>query len=170
MAPKNTIPEGFELIGGRGREKARAALDLATERGFAEAEVKVRPDGYLVPISSEDAAAAAVPGETLTPSDPNEASQAGTPADGEDSTAIVEEIELPTKKDDIIAFAEENNIDLDGATNNEQRLAAIRAEIERRTQEAEKSGVLSANGEQNSIEQDDTTPAGENADDTPKGD
>ena len=53
MSPKPIIPDGFELHAGRGPEKARAALDLAEERGFSRKSVRLTPEGYLIPISEE---------------------------------------------------------------------------------------------------------------------
>lgn len=46
------IPEGFELISGRGPKIANQALDLAEERGFERSSVRVSTvhDGFLVPI------------------------------------------------------------------------------------------------------------------------
>jgi hypothetical protein len=46
------IPEGYELLAGRGRENALKALKLANERGVDETLVRVSAalGGFLVPI------------------------------------------------------------------------------------------------------------------------
>lgn len=142
MAPQNTIPDGFELHAGRGRDFAKAAIDLAVERGFEGSSVLVRPEGYLVPVGDDDAGQA--PGEGLVPSDPG----AGDPgaSDDESGKAIIEEVTIPKTKDGLIEFAKTHDIDLGDATNNEQRTAAIEAEIERRTKLAEETGTLTPAG------------------------
>lgn len=137
MAPQNTIPDGFELQSGRGREQAQAAIALAVERGFEGSSVRVHPEGYLVPVADDDAGQA--PGEGLTPSDPNEGQQG---QESDENKAIVEEVTIPKTKDGLIAFAQEHGIDLGDATNNEQRTKAIEDEIERRTKLAEETGTL----------------------------
>lgn len=50
----NPIPEGYELLTGRGRDNALAALKAAEKRGLDPQSVLTVQDGYLVPISEED--------------------------------------------------------------------------------------------------------------------
>lgn len=163
------IPEGYDLIPGRGHKNAVKALELAEERGYPTSAVLTTGDGYLIPLSGEQKAElakeqkaaekaakkAAKPGPTSTE----------PPKSEEILTAEVVEVELPKVTDkvaDFEAFANEHNIDLGDAKNNEQRLAAIEAEIERRTKEAEETGVLTAGSE---------TPAGDTTgEQTPKED
>lgn len=47
------IPEGYELLTGRGREGAIAALKEAEDRGLDPQVVLTHPEGYLVPIVGE---------------------------------------------------------------------------------------------------------------------
>lgn len=113
------IPDGYELLPERNKENAKKALARAVDKGFPASAVLTHRDGYLIPLSDDEKA------ETLE--------------------AEVVEITAPSKnasKAEIEAFAEEHNIDLGDAGNNEQRLAAIEAEIARRTEEAEASDVL----------------------------
>lgn len=154
MAPTPTIPEGFELHVGRGKDYANAALDLAEERGFARTSVKVHPQGYLVPVDADA-------------------------EDEEPDEFIVEEISLPGKnasKAEISKFAEENGIDISGASNNGERLAEIEAEIERRTQKLEETGELhpidagADKADADDSADEDQTDDTESAGDTPKGD
>lgn len=110
------IPDGYEFLAGRSRKLAIEALAIAEERGFGPEMVLSQRDGYFIPIGSAEIA-----------------------------VAEVGEVELPKETDkvaDIEAFAAEWNIDLGGAKNNKERIAAIEAEIEKRTAKAEESGVL----------------------------
>lgn len=125
------IPEGYELLANRSRANARLALKTAEEREIDPQRVLTIQDGYLIPLVEGH--------EPLTPVD-----------DEETEEAEVVEIETPKvswSKGDTVAFAEEYNIDLGDASNQEERVAAINAEIERRTSEAEKSGVLTDGSE-----------------------
>lgn len=103
------IPEGYELLAGRGRENAATALATAVDRGFPEHAVLTHPEGYLIPLDPETLA---IVEEIEAPT----------------SKSTVEEIE---------AFAAEWEIDLTGASKKDEKLAAIEAEIERRAAEAE---------------------------------
>lgn len=49
---KASIPEGFELLSGRGRENAKEALSLAEQRGFDPSTVRVSTalGGFLIPL------------------------------------------------------------------------------------------------------------------------
>lgn len=92
------IPEGYELLSGRSRENARAALKLAEERGFPVSSVQTTTEGYFIPT-----------GEDLQVVD-------------------AEYVELPeatATKGEFEAFAAEHGIDLSGASNNTQRFEAI---------------------------------------------
>lgn len=92
------IPEGYELLAGRGRENAKKAIAAATDRGFPEHSVLTHPEGYLVPT-----------GET---------------SDAPDS---IELPKANASKAEQEAFAEEHGIDLSDTTNAETRAAAIQA-------------------------------------------
>lgn len=48
------IPEGYELLSGRSRENAKAALALAEERGIDTSAVLTTPGGYLIPLADDD--------------------------------------------------------------------------------------------------------------------
>lgn len=52
MTPKVEIPEGYELLSGRGRDNAVKALALAKERGLDESVVLTSTalGGFLIPI------------------------------------------------------------------------------------------------------------------------
>lgn len=153
MSSKIAIPEGYDLLPGRNGKNARKALALAEERGYPTSAVLTTTDGYLIPLPKDEIEQSQAADEEV---DPDVVALSAyieehglTPADVlavlEDSVAIVEEIELPKVTDkvaDVEAFAKEHNIDLGDASNNEQRIAAIEAEIERRTAEAEKTGTL----------------------------
>lgn len=92
------IPEGYELLTGRSRENARAAIQLAVERGLPTEVVRTTGEGYLIPIVDE-----------VTSDD-------------------LEYVELPEStatKAEFEAFAAEHGIDLSGASNNTQRFDAI---------------------------------------------
>lgn len=53
MAPQ-TIPDGFALIAGRGRDNARAALKAADDAGLEANVVRATTGGYLVPVKVLD--------------------------------------------------------------------------------------------------------------------
>lgn len=92
------IPEGYELLTGRSRENARAAIKLAEERGLPTESVRTTGEGYLIPITDEV------------------------------DKADFEYIELPEStatKAEFEAFAEKHGIDLSGASNNAARFDAI---------------------------------------------
>lgn len=119
---KIAIPEGYELLANHSRKNATQALALAVERGFPESAVLSISEGYLIPLGDSVEAESTDESEILD--------------------AEVTEVTIPKRKDEIIAFAEEHGIDLGDAGNNEERIAVIEAEIERRTKLAEETGVL----------------------------
>lgn len=61
------IPEGYELLSGRGRENAIKALKLAEERGVDPSLVRtsINPNGFLIPLG-EAREVLAEPLEALT--------------------------------------------------------------------------------------------------------
>lgn len=107
------IPEGFELLHGRGRENAKQAISTAEERGFTSDRVLTHPEGYLIPVEVSDVDTVETePGTENEP--PHE----------------LETFELPkasASKAEQEAFAEEHGIDLSETTNTETRAAAIQA-------------------------------------------
>lgn len=107
------IPEGYELLHGRGRENARKAIELAEERGLDSSQVLVSTTlgGFLIPVPV---------------------------AEAQEVEVVTEKNTVP----EIDAFAEEWNIDLGEAKNKAEKIDAINAEIERRTVEAESTGEL----------------------------
>jgi len=97
------IPEGFYLLGPLTKENARTAISEAQERGFGADTVQTRHDGFLIPLK-----------------------------EGEILNVEAEAIDAPDKtwkNDDIVAFAEEHEIDLGDATTKADMLAAIDAAI-----------------------------------------
>jgi hypothetical protein len=130
------IPDGYELIAGRGRDIAQKAIALADERDIPTTAILSTADGYLIPKS----------GEGLGGRNDGGLIRRGelTTEVEETVTVQAEEVEIPTaswKKDDIIGFAERWKIDLGDAKNNDERVAAINAEIERRSAEAENGNL-----------------------------
>lgn len=108
-----SIPVGYEKLPGRNQGNARKALDLAVKNGFRSSDVLTVRDGYLIPV--QPAEATYVDGTELKKGDD------GIP---------VAEAKTPTsdwKNDDIRRFAEDNSIDLGGATKKDDMLAAIAA-------------------------------------------
>lgn len=124
------IPEGYELLAGRSRENAREAIKLAEERGFESSQVRTSttPLGYLIP---ED------------PNAEHSTSEDGTLNAADLAVVTAESVEVPTDKNtvaEIDAFADKFNITVEGTK--PEKVAAINAEIERRTKIAEETGVL----------------------------
>lgn len=123
------IPEGYEFLATRSRQNAGKAIDAAVERGFPASSVLSVSDGYYIPLEGNESIGEEIFGTV----------QADVP------DAEVSEVEIPKETDkvaDIEKFASDWNIDLGGAKNNAERIAAIEAEIERRTAQAEQTGVL----------------------------
>ena len=130
MAPLE-IPEGYELLGPRGRENAKKAIERAETNGFPSSAVRTTGDGYLIPLNPED--------EQLA----TEAEADANAKLGEEqiAEAKAQAVALPTADNtvaEVDAFAAEWDITLEGGTKAE-KIKAIEAEIEARTsrQEAE---------------------------------
>lgn len=49
-----TVPDGFGIIAGRGRENAQAAIAAAVAAGFEPEIVRTQKEGYLVPLKVLD--------------------------------------------------------------------------------------------------------------------
>lgn len=115
------IPEGYELLAGRGRDNAVEALEKAVDRGFPEHAVLTHPEGYLIPLD---------PGEQADEADDDRNEIVTEPGTENEPPHEVEVVELPkpnASKDEQIAFAEKHDIDLTETTNAETRHAAIQA-------------------------------------------
>lgn len=95
MAPKVGIPEGFELLVGRGRENAKKALSLATERGFDESTVRVSTalGGFLIPLGDDAEASESTEAEEIVFPDAEKASHADIDAFAETNLVTYEGIE-----------------------------------------------------------------------------
>jgi hypothetical protein len=129
----NVIPEGYELLVGRSRDKAREAIETAQERGFPVESVLTQRDGYLIPL------------------DPNAP-----------RTVEAEEIVLPKESDNhdtIDAFATEYGLSYDGieAANAErptkaEKIAHLAKALEAKA--AENDAHLEATGELTPVGQD----------------
>ena len=82
MAPKAGIPEGFELLVGRGRENAIKAIQAAEERGFGSETVRVSTTlgGFLIPLGYDapagESEVAEVKAEEIVFPDPDKANHA----------------------------------------------------------------------------------------------
>lgn len=101
------IPEGYELVSGRGTASARKAIELAEDRGLDSSTVLTQGDGYLVPLGADSHIHSAE-----APAGP-----VGNPianiAERQTTEAIVEEIVFPKatdSHDEIDAFATEHNV------------------------------------------------------------
>lgn len=107
MAP-TAIPEGYELLAGRSRENARAALDAAEAKGLEPQTVLTHPEGYLIPLTGEEDA---------------EVEEVDFPkaSDSNDEIAAWRDEHLPG-----FEFPED-------ASNREKKVAALQAEVERFT-------------------------------------
>ncbi len=122
------IPEGYELLTGRSSKNARAAIELAEERGLPTESVLTRGDGYLVPLSADANTAVAAP-----PASPEEAAAAR----GEQQSVDVEHIEPPKATDsneEIDGWVEKHLKGFEypaGTSNRKEKVEAIEAEIER---------------------------------------
>jgi hypothetical protein len=133
----NVIPEGYELLVGRSRDKAREAIETAQERGFPVESVLTQRDGYLIPL------------------DPN----------AEPATAEAQEIVLPKDSDNhqaIDDFAEKYGLSYDGIEAKDptkptkvEKIAHLAKALEAKA--AENDAHLEATGE--------ATPVGEDAGD-----
>lgn len=107
------IPDGYEKLPGRSTANARKAIDLAVKNGFNARDVLTARDGYLIPFHA--AKATYVDDTELAAGDDGiPVAEAKTPDSG-------------WKNADIVQYAEDNSIDLGGATKKDDMLAAIAA-------------------------------------------
>lgn len=115
------LGDGYAYVGPRGAEVARALLDLAEKAHMEPGEVRTTVGGYIVPV----ALAKRYEKSVLNASDEEEPEvPAEEPAD---------EAEVPDDSwtnADIRAWAEDNKVDLGGATKKADMLAAITAGTE----------------------------------------
>lgn len=109
------IPEGYELLSGRGSANARRAIELAEERELDSSTILTRTDGYLIPLSAESSVAKDAPSATPV-GDPiaNISDRQGPPV-----VLTAEPVDLPTEDNthaEIDAFVNDpkNNLSYDG--------------------------------------------------------
>lgn len=107
-----SIPEGYGLIAGRSRKNAQAALAAAEAAGVDSTDVVATNEGYVVPEAVLEAYSAAAGIEYPEPEPEDDAAIYDVPDDG-------------WKNADIKAWAEDHQVDLDGATTKADMLAAI---------------------------------------------
>lgn len=125
MAPTLGIPDGYELLPVRSRENAKAALAAAEEKGFDPSTVLTHPEGYLIPLTEDEKAAAAEADEVED--------------DEDDEEFEVKHFDLPKatdSNDEIAAWRDEHLKGFEfpeDATNRELKVAALTAEVERHT-------------------------------------
>lgn len=112
-----SIPAGYEKIPGRNADNARSALDKAKKNGHSEESVLTVRDGYLVPLSAEDAAAQAE--ETAAAEAAAAEQESGPDIDG-------------MKVAELDKFIEDNSLDVDPALNKGDKAAAIKAALEQK--------------------------------------
>lgn len=144
------IPEGYELLAGRSRVNATKAIDLATERGFDSSTVRVSTvhNGYLIPTNEERPESTESTDENTGGENTGDGAPEGNPEgetpDVDLAVVTTESVEVPTDKNtvaEIDKFAGDWGIAAGDGTKAE-KVAAINAEIERRTKIAEETGVL----------------------------
>lgn len=107
------IPEGYGLIAGRSRSNAQAALAAAEKAGVDVHEVTATNEGYVVPLAVLDAYSAAAGDADAVAAVPA-ADAGGAPTE-------------EWRNADIKQWAEDNSVDLAGATTKADMLAAIAA-------------------------------------------
>lgn len=95
---------GYEKLPGRNPGNARIALDKSKANGFTEEDVRTVRDGYLIPLS-----------------------ELPEPAPAEDDTPQSVVPDDSWKNEKIEQYAQDNSIDLGGATKKADMLAAIAA-------------------------------------------
>lgn len=111
-----SIPAGYEKLPGRSTSNAREALAKAKENGHAEESVLTVFDGYLIPLSAEDAAKQAA-----------ESAAAAEPDAGEDEPDI-DGMKVP----ELDAFIGDKELDVDLSLNKPEKIAAIKAALEKK--------------------------------------
>lgn len=105
------IPDGYGFVAGRSRENAKAILAAAEKAGVDVSLVTTVADGYLAPEAAVEAF-----------ENRNQPTQEKAPS--KESTGAPDE---SWKNADIEQYAEENGIDLGGATKKADMLSAISA-------------------------------------------
>lgn len=110
------LPAGYEKIPGRNADNARAALDKAKANGHAEESVLTVRDGYLIPLSAEDAAKQAEEAEAA-------AAEADKAEDFDVDKANVEALNT---------YIGDNSLDVDLSLNKADKVAAIKAALEQK--------------------------------------
>lgn len=109
-----SIPEGYELLSGRGSENARKAISLAEERGVDASRVISQTDGYLIPLGEDSHIhSAEAPAGPVGDPIANIADRQGTQPDADESG----DDPVPTATDshaEIDAWAADHNITFDG--------------------------------------------------------
>lgn len=93
-------PTEYEILPGRSRENARAALDKAVENGFTEEDVQTFRGGYRIPVEVD---------EVESSDDPD--------IDG-------------MKVEELDTFIEDNSLDVDKSLNKKDKVAAIKSALE----------------------------------------
>jgi hypothetical protein len=108
-----SIPAGYEKIPGRNADNARAALDKAVKNGHAQESVLTVRDGYLIPLSAEDAA-----------------KQAEETAAAQEAS---EEFDVDTAKVPALdEYIKNEGLDVDLSLNKSDKVAAIKAALEQK--------------------------------------
>lgn len=111
-----SIPAGYEKIPGRNSGNARDALAKAKANGHPEESVLTVRDGYLIPLSAEDAAKQAEAAEAEA--------QAQESSDKPDIDGM--------KVAELDKFIEDNSLDVDPTLNKGDKAAAIKAALEKK--------------------------------------
>lgn len=110
------LDEGYAFVGPRTPDTARALLDLAANAGLEPWVVRTVIGGYQVPVKVAKAY------EKNNLGAPEE-TPAEAPAEGDEADASVPDDSW--KNADIVAWAQEHEVDLGGATKKADMLAAI---------------------------------------------
>lgn len=106
------LPAGYEKIPGRNADNARAALDKAKANGHAEESVLTVRDGYLIPLSAEDAAKQAEEAEAADQAEEFDVDKANVEA--------------------LNTYIGDNSLDVDLSLNKADKVAAIKAALEQK--------------------------------------
>ncbi len=105
---------GYEKLPGRNAANARAALDKAKKNGYAEEDVRTVRDGYLIPIDQAQVDQAAA--------------DAAEAADAEVEGPDIDGMKVP----ELDKFIEDNGLDVDTSLNKPEKVAAIKAALEKK--------------------------------------